>query len=315
MKIETGDTLKTNSATLRRDIWKNRYLLLMALPGIIWFIVFKIIPVFGNLMAFQDYSLRDGFFGSDWVGLKHFKSLFTGKDFILVMKNTIFISLLKLLFGFPAPVILALMFNELKEGPFKKVTQTISYIPHFFSWVVMAGMLTSLLSPSVGVVNKVIQMLGFQPIYFLADQRYFVGTLIVSDIWKEVGWNSVLYLAALAGINYEMHEAAIIDGASRWKRIIYINLPSILPTVAIMIILKMGSVLEAGFDQIFNLYNTAVYDVADIIDTYVYRKGIGSFQYSFSAAASMFKSIVGFILIIITNGIVRKASDEEMSVF
>ncbi|MBQ4517641.1 MAG: sugar ABC transporter permease [Clostridia bacterium] len=316
MKLNDTTAVKLNrKKQLSREIWQNRYLLLMLLPGLAYFIIFKYIPMFGLTMAFQDYSLKEGILGSQWVGLGQFKSLFSGADFPLVLKNTIVISLLKLVFGFPTPVILALMFNELREGPYKKITQTISYIPHFFSWVVMGAMLTSLLSPSTGIINAIIQMFGMKPIYFIADPKYFVGVLVVSDIWKEAGWNSVVYIAALSGINYEMHEAAIIDGASRLKRILYINLPSILPTVAIMLILKMGGVLEAGFDQIFNLYNVAVYDVADIIDTYTYRMGIGQYQYSYSAAAGMFKSVIGLILVLITNGLVRKMSDNEVSVF
>jgi len=308
-------TKSSRAAEFLNSVWKNKYLLLMLLPGLIYFLVFKYAPMAGLLMAFQDYSLKDGLLGSEWVGFENFRSLFAGEDFLLVLRNTVKISLLKLVIGFPAPVLLALMFNELRGGVFKKLTQTVSYIPHFFSWVVMAGMLKALLSPSVGLVNMILQGIGLKPIYFLADPKYFVGVLVISDVWKEVGWNSVVYLAALAGINYEMHEAAIIDGATRLKRIIYINLPSILPTVAIMLIMKMGGILEAGFDQIFNLYNTAVYDVSDIIDTYTYRMGIGNFQYSFSAAAGMFKSVVGLVLVLLTNYFVKKMSDGDTSLF
>lgn len=314
--LQDGKKLKAQSKNgLGQRLWKARYLFLLFLPGLVYFIIFKYTPMFGLLMAFQDYSLKDGILGSDWVGLKHFVSLFSGGDFLLVLRNTVWISFLKILFGFPAPVILALMFNELHTGPYKKVVQSISYIPHFFSWVVMSGMITSMLSPSVGLVNALLQSFGVEPIYFLADPRYFVGVLVVTDIWKEVGWGSVVYLAALSSVNYEMHEAAIIDGASRLKRMIYINLPSILPTVAIMLILRMGTILDAGFDQIFNLYNTSVYDVADIIDTYTYRMGIGNYQYSFSTAAGMFKSVVGMLMVLFTNFLTKKLSDGETSVF
>lgn len=316
MKIkETRTTVKDSPISLKDNLWKNRYLLLLLLPGILYFVIFKYIPMFGLTIAFQDYSLRDGFLGSPWVGLKHFSTLFSGTDFPVVLKNTIYISFLKVIFGFPAPIILALMLNELRNGPFKKLSQTISYIPHFFSWVVMAGMIKALLSPSTGLVNMIIQALGNKPIYFLADPEYFIGVLVTTDIWKEIGWDSVIYLAALSGINYEMHEAAIIDGASKLKRIFYINIPSILPTVATMLILRMGYILDAGFDQIFNLYNTAVYEVSDIIDTFTYRKGISNFQYSFSTAAGMFKSVVSLVLVVVVNKITKKLTDGETSIF
>lgn len=316
MKTKAVRSLELHSQKgWKTAFWKNRYLLLLLLPGLAYFIIFKYVPMFGLLMAFQDYSLKGGILGSQWVGLAQFRSLFAGEDFLLVLRNTVKISLLKLLFGFPAPVILALMFNELRDSAFKKVAQTVSYIPHFFSWVVMGGMITTLLSPSVGFVNAIIQALGFQPIYFVADPKYFVGVLVVSDVWKEMGWNSVIYLAALTSVNYELHEAAIIDGASRIKRIIHISLPCIMPTVVTMLILKVGGVLEAGFDQILNMYNTAVYDVSDIIDTYTYRMGIGNYQYSFSAAAGMFKSVIGLVLVLITNALAKKISDGETSIF
>ena len=301
--------------SLGKRLWNNRYLIMLFIPGFIYFVVFKYIPMTGLLMAFQNYSMMLGVFESPWVGFENFRSLFSGADFLNVLKNTLVISFLKLIFGFPAPVILALMFNEINNRIYKKVVQTISYIPHFLSWVIMAGMLTALLSPSTGFVNMIIQFFGGKPIYFLADTSYFVSTLIVSDIWKDVGWGTVVYLAALSGINYEMHEAAIIDGASKVKRMIYINLPSILPTVSIMIILRMGSILDAGFDQVYNLYNTAVYDVSDIIDTYTYRMGIGSYQYSFATAAGMFKAVIGLILVLTTNWVANKLSDGETGLF
>ncbi|MCK9479234.1 MAG: ABC transporter permease subunit [Firmicutes bacterium] len=318
----TAETVKNNCRienkkgnAMLKNIKKHRYLLLMLTPGLLYFVIFRYIPIYGVLMAFQDYSLKYGVLGSKWVGLKHFISLFSGGDFQLVLKNTVLISFLKIICGFPAPIILALLFNELKDGYYKKITQTISYAPHFFSWVVVSGMLTSLLSPSVGMVNKIIQALGGQPIYFLADKNWFVQIIIMSDIWKEVGWGSIIYLAALAGINYEMHEAAVIDGASRIKRMVYINIPNILPTIATMLILRMGSLLDAGFDQIFNLESVAVRDVSDIIDTYVYRMGVGSFQYSFASAAGLFKSVIGIAMVLLTNRIARRLSDGESSIW
>lgn len=264
-------------------------------------------------MAFQDYNILGGIWGSPWVGFKHFATFFSGKDFAPIMGNTIKISLLQLLFGFPMPIILAIILNELRAGAFKKVSQTVSYLPHFLSWVTIASMMTTILSPSTGLINNILVKLGFEPIYFLAEKNMFVPILIISSIWKEVGWNSVIYLASLAGLDQEVGEAAIIDGCTRFQRIIYINFPYLMSTVAVMLILRTGSILNAGFDQIFNLYSPATYDVADVIDTYVYRLGISGFQYSLSTAIGLFKSIVGVVMVVLTNWLSKKFSDGEVS--
>lgn len=295
--------------------WENRYLILLLIPGLIYFLIFKYGPMYGLLMAFKDYSFKLGVLGSPWAGLKHFENLFNSPDFLLALKNTVTISFLKVLFGFSAPVILALMINEIGNGFYKRFAQTISYLPHFFSWVVLSGLVIFTLSPSMGVVNKVIQLLGGQPIYFLADTKWFVPILIITDIWKEVGWGSIIYLAALSGMNPEIQEAAIVDGANRWKRIIYINLPGIASTIAVMLILRMGSILDAGFDQIFNLYSPPVYNVSDIIDTYIYRIGIVGYQYSFSTAAGMFKAVIGLAMVVATNFIAKRISDDEFGIW
>ena len=265
-------------------------------------------------MAFQDYNIMEGVFGSPWVGFKHFARFFGGDDFGKVFGNTLKISLLQLLFGFPAPVLFAILLNELKDGVYKKSMQTISYLPHFLSWVVVAGMMTTILSPSSGMVNSVITFFGGKPIYFMAEKEMFVPMLIISEIWNEIGWGSVVYLAALSGINAEIADAAAIDGASRIQKIIYIYIPAIFPTVAIMLIMRMGGILDSGFDQIFNLYTPATYDVADVLDTYVYRMGVSSYQYSFSTAVGLFKSVVGIILVLITNKISKTLSEGEISI-
>ena len=271
--------------------------------------------MYGLQMAFQDYSLVLGIKGSPWVGIEHFVNLFNSPDFLQVFYNTLRISFLKILFGFPAPILLALMFNEVRSNGYRKVAQTITYLPHFFSWVLLGGLVHLALSPSAGVVNKLIQMFGGDPIYFLADKNWFVSILVATDIWKEIGWGSIVYLAAITGINPEVYEAAIVDGANRFQRILFITLPGIGSTIAIMLILRMGSVLEAGFDQIFNLYSPAVYSVADIIDSYIYRIGIGSFQYSFSTAAGLFKSLIGLTMVLTTNYISKRVSDGESSLW
>lgn len=295
------------------SFYKNKYLYLLALPGFIWLMLFAYKPMLGVLMAFQNYNIVEGIWGSEWVGFEHFKTFFSGADFAPVMINTIKISLLQLLFGFPAPILLAIIFNELRGGIFKKATQTVSYLPHFLSWVTIAGMMTTLLSPSTGLVNNILTKFGFEPVYFLAEKNMFVPILIVSSIWKEIGWGSVIYLASLAGLDQEVGEAAIIDGCTRFQKIIYINFPYLMSTVAIMLILKMGGILNAGFDQIFNLYSPATYDVADILDTYVYRLGISGFQYSLSTAIGLFKSVVGIIMVLVTNWLTKRLSDGEVS--
>ena len=313
MSTYTKTAKKSLMTRIVSDTKKNKYLYLLALPGFIWLILFAYKPMVGVLMAFQDYNIMDGVFSSPWVGFKHFKTFFSGRDFWPVMGNTVKISLLQLLFGFPAPIILAIMFNELRDGLLKKTTQTISYLPHFLSWVTIAGMMTPLLSPSTGLVNMLMSKLGMEPVYFLAEKNMFVPILVISNIWKEIGWGSVIYMASLASLDQEVAEAALIDGCSRFKKIIHINLPHLLSTVAIMLILRMGSILSAGFDQIFNLYSPATYDVADVLDTYVYRLGIAGFQYSLSTAIGLFKSIVGVILVIVTNYLTKKMSDGEIS--
>lgn len=287
---------------------KHSALAMMLLPVIVYFIIFKYVPMSGLALAFKDYQISKGIWSSPWVGLKYFEKALQSRTFIRALGNTITISFLKILFGFPMPIILALMLNEMRNMKYKKVVQTVSYLPHFLSWVVVSGLLTQLLSPNNGAINYLLtQFLGFsKPLFFLGDNAYFRGTLIVSDIWKEVGWGSVLYIATIAGIAPELYEAAVVDGASRWQRLINITLPSLLPTITIMLILRVGSVLDAGFDQVFNLYNSAVYKTGDIIDTFVYRYGLGDMQYSFSTAVGLFKNLIGFILVLGTNAITNK---------
>ena len=304
---------KSKKSKLAPRLWRDRYLLLMLLPGVIYLLLFVYKPITGLLMAFQNYNIIEGLWGSEWVGLEHFKTFFTGRDFGLVMKNTLKISVLKLLIETPMPIIFAIMVNELRTGPFKKLGQTVSYLPHFLSWVTVAGMMTILLSPSVGLVNAIIVKLGFEPVYFLAEKDMFVPILIVSSIWKEIGWGSVIYLASLAGLDKDVGEAATIDGATRFQRIRYINMPYLFSTIGIMLIMKVGGILNAGFDQIFNLQSPATYDVANVLDVYVYELGVQGFEYSLSTAIGMFKSVVSLVLVLLANTIIKKTSDGEIS--
>lgn len=294
-------------------IQKNKYLFLLLAPVIIWYTVFAYGPMYGIQLAFKDYFIRDGIWGSPWVGLKHFEYLFTASpDFLKIIKNTLIISFYHIIFGFPAPIILALLFNELRFSFFKKVAQTISYLPHFLSWIVIGGILIALLSPNSGVVNYIIQWLGFDPIYFLGSEKYFRFTLVMSGIWKEIGWGTIIYLAALASIDSQMYEAAVLDGANRWKQTLFITIPSILPVIAILLILRVGSVLDAGFDQVLTLYSPAVYGVADTLDTYVYRIGLQNFQFSLTTAVGLFKNVVGLILVLFANFITKKMGQEGL---
>ncbi len=304
---------KSKKNKFLNTINREKYLYLLLLPGFITLMLFYYRPMVGVLMAFQNYNINEGILGSEWIGFEHFKTFFSGRDFGPVMTNTLKISILQLLIGFPMPIILAIIFNEVRTGAFKKFTQTVSYLPHFLSWVTIASMMSTLLSPSTGLVNSIMTTLGFEPIYFLAEKNMFVPILIISNIWKEIGWGSVVYLASLAGLDQEVAEAATIDGCTRFQKIIYINFPYLMSTVAIMLIMRTGTILNAGFDQIFNLQSPATYDVANVLDTYVYELGIQGFQYGLSTAIGLFKSVVGIIMVLLTNAIAKKLSDGETS--
>ena len=291
---------------------KHLALTLMFFPVVVYFIIFKYIPMGGIVIAFKNYKISQGIFGSAWCGLDNFTKAFATPTFARSVKNTLVISGLKLLFGFPAPIILALMLNEVVHPRFKKTIQTITYLPHFLSWVVLAGMFQQLLSPNNGAVNAVLkQVFGMKDsIYFLGSNQYFRGTLIVTDIWKNVGWSSILYLATISGIDPALYEAATVDGASRWQCTRYITIPSLVSTIVVMLILSIGSIMDAGFDQVFNLYNSAVYQTGDIIDTYVYRYGLGDMKYSLATAVGLFKNVIAFVLVVGTNLITRRISGE-----
>ncbi len=293
---------------------KNWDLLTLAIPGLAFLILFNYVPLYGILIAFEDYIMLDGVFGSEWVGLENFRRLFAGADFTRAFKNTVVISLLRLVAGFPAPIILALMLNEVKALKFKKAMQTLSYLPYFFSWVVLAGIMTMLFS-NTGPVNSVISALtGGKTLSFFGDGTLFIIMLVGTAVWQGLGWGSVLYLSALSGIDESLYEAAKIDGASRWKQIIHISLPCIVPTIVTAFILNLSGVLNAGFDQIYNMYNPMVYDVSDILDTYVLRR-MQAMDYSLSTAAGLFKSVICLALVVVTNFITKKISDNEMGIW
>jgi putative aldouronate transport system permease protein len=289
--------------------WRNRYLLLLLLPGIVFYLIFRYKPMYGILIAFKDYRFRLGIMGSPWVGLDVFKELLGSKDFWEVFRNTVIISSYKLLFGFPAPIILALLLNEVRVFWFKRIVQTVSYLPYFISWVVLSGIFFQILSPSAGPVNYVIKALTGHTLYFLGDPSLFRGTIVGLSLWKGVGWGAVIYLAALAGVNPELYEAAYIDGAGRWQQVVHITLPSILPVITILFILNVGSIVEDDFDQIFNLYRPVVYDVADVLSTYTYRKGLNEMRYSLATAVGLFQNVLAFLLVVITNMLSKRIGE------
>lgn len=291
-------------------IWKHKYMYLMLLPAILFYGVFCYAPMYGATMAFRDFNPMKGIMGSPWAGLKYFQELFSLDKFYSVVWNTISISFTRLLFGFPFPIIIALMLNEVRSSKIKKTIQTAVYIPNFISWVVLGGIMVNLLSMDTGIVNGVIKLLGFQPVGFLTDERYFVSTMVVSMIWKTFGYNTIIYLAALTAVDPQLYEAATVDGAGRWMQLFHITLPSIMSTIVVMLIMRVGNLMQAGFEQIFVLYHPGVYGSADIIDTYVYRIGLQEGKFELAAAVGLFKSAINFVLIIIANKVARMAGEE-----
>lgn len=291
---------------------KNISLYLLLIPGIIYLIIFKYIPIGGLVMAFQDFNVFKSFWGSEWVGMQQFQKLFSSPDFYRIFRNTLLINSYKIIFGFPLPIFLAIMLNEIRFTPLKKVSQTIVYLPHFLSWIIVSGLFINILSASNGIVNQMIKACGGNAISFMSDTRWFRTVLVVTDTWKEMGWSAIVYIAAIAGVDQELYEAARVDGASRIRQIWHITLPGIASTIVLMFILKLGSIMSGGFDQVLTMYNAAVYEVGDIIQTYVYRIGLGKQQYSFSAAVGMFNSIIGFILTVLGNFVSKKFSGRSI---
>lgn len=298
--------------TLLLQYRKNKELFILFLPVLAFYIIFCYIPMGGIVIAFKDYKLMQGIWGSPWVGLDNFKELFSTPSFYEILGNTIWISFLRLAVGFPAPILLALLLNEVRHSGYKKVVQTVSYLPHFLSWVILAGVFEQLLSPSTGAVNAILSKFGITPIFFLGDPNWFIFTIIITGVWQGIGWGTVIYLAAISGIDPQLYEAAMLDGAGRFKQVLYITIPSLIPTITIILILNTGGILNAGFDQIMNMYNEAVYGVGDIIDTYVYRRGLEGMQYSYSTAVNLFKNVIGLGFVLFTNNIAKRLGDNSL---
>lgn len=293
-----------------KRMWKERYLYILLLPGLAFFIIYRYIPMAGNIIAFQDFSPFQGFLHSDWVGLKHFKTIFEDKEVTRVLWNTLYLSFLQIVFAFPMSIILALMLNEVRNSLYKRFIQSVIYLPHFLSWVVVIGIVTILLK-SNGVVNGLLgSMFGMQPVDFLQNPHWFMPLVVLEVIWKETGWGTIIFLAALSGINPSLYEAAAVDGAGRFRQLWHITLPALKSTIIILLILRLGSVLDVGFEQIYLMLTPFTKEVGNVLDTFVYYKGIQNSDFSFATAVGLFKSVIGLILIVGANRLAKRFGDE-----
>ncbi|AEE95350.1 ABC transporter permease [Mahella australiensis] len=293
-------------------IKKDPWLYILLIPGLLYFIIFKYLPMFGIIIAFQDYQPYLGILKSEWVGFEHFRDFFTNPDFFKLLRNTLLISLYNLVFSFPLPIVLALLLNEVKNSAFKRTVQTMVYVPHFISWVVIASITYVLLTTEGGVINEILFRLTGNKIAFLTDPKWFRPLIVTQTIWKETGWGTIIFLAALSGVDPTLYEAATVDGATRWQQTWYITLPAISSTIVIMLILRLGSILDTGFEQIFLMMNSLNREVADVFDTYVYVMGITQGAFSYSTAVGLFKSVVGLILIEAANYFARKVGETSL---
>ena len=305
LKTSRSD-LKPRLAHLARKIVKYRWLYLMLLPGLIYFVCFRYLPLWNAQIAFKDFKPLLGVFDSPWAGFKHFTTFFNSFYFTELIRNTIIFSVMKLILGMPIAIILALSLYESIFLRLKALVQTIAYMPHFLSWVIMFGVLLMLLSPSDGLINEIIKSMGGKPIAFLTSPKWFRVVVIGSDIWKETGWSTIIYLAALMSIDLTLFESAAVDGANRLQRIWHISMPGIIDTVVIVTLLRLGNILDAGFNQIFVLYSLPVYSVGDILDTWVYRQGILEFQFSLATAVGIFKGTIGLLMVYFSNRLAKK---------
>ena len=295
-----------------RQIRKNWQMYMLILPAVIAVLVFSYGPMYGVQIAFKNFTVGKGIWGSSWVGFAHFSRFFKSPYFSQLIINTLRISLYDLVLGFPLPIILALCLNEMRNGAFKKVFQTITYAPHFISAVVLCGMVTIFLNPSTGIINRMIVMLGGEPVPFLSKAEYFPMIYTLMNVWQNMGWGSIVYLAALSGVDQQLYESAMVDGATKWKRICYIDIPHILPTITILLILNSGNILTVGFEKVFLLQNSLNADTSEVISTYVYKAGLVNTQYSFSTAVGLFNAVVNLVLLTLVNTFSRKFSENSL---
>ena len=304
------------SAAPKKSVWSkilaHRQYYYLLIPAILWYAVFAYGPLYGLQIAFKNFSGAKGIWGSPWVGLRHFKLFFNSYYFPILLKNTLAISFYSLLAGTPIPILVALMLNEVRNAKYKKCVQTILYAPHFISTIVLVGIIIIVLSPSTGIVNYMLRALGFEAHYFMTSPSAFRHIYVWSGIWANTGWNAIIYLAALSNVNPELHEAATIDGATRMQRIWYLNIPTILPTFTILLILSVGSLMSVGYEKVYLLQNNLNQTTSEIISTYVYKRGLQNAEYSFSSAVGLFNNVVNFLLLLIVNGIAGKVSDTSL---
>jgi putative aldouronate transport system permease protein len=309
-----GTRSRTHSNERWSAVWqgmkRDKFLYLLALPGILYFLLFRYGPMWGVIISFQDYSPFQGFWNSPWVGFEHFARFFSNPDFFILLRNTLAINFLNLIFFFPLPILLSIMLNELRQQTYKKLVQSIIYLPHFLSWVIIVGITFLLFSLGDGIVNKVLVAMGYAKFDFLTNKSLFWGMLTAQSIWKDAGWGTILFLAAMAGIDPQLYEAARIDGAGRFRQIWHVTLPGIRSVIIILLILRIGHIMDVGFEQVFLMMNGAVAEVADVFDTYVYRLGIRQGQFSFSTAVGFFKSIVGLLMVIAANHLAKRLGED-----
>jgi len=296
---------------IKKDMLINKYIYILSIPVILYYIVFHYAPMYGLIIAFKDFKPSLGIFQSKWVGFKHFETFFHDYSFIRVLRNTVLINLYNLIFGFPLPIIFALMINEIKNNKFKRISQTLTYMPHFISTVVICGIIKDFVSAD-GVVVQLLSAFGMEKVDLLSKTQLFRTIYVSTDIWQHLGWNSIIYIATLTNINPEYYESAVLDGASRMKQIIYITIPLLAPTIIILLILRIGQLMSLGWEKIVLLYNPLTYETADVIQSYVYRRGLLEYEYSFSSAVGMFNSVVNFVLVVLANKISSTFSETSL---
>lgn len=314
MKETTAEITAVSAQVKKKsELWKalarHKHLYLLGLPGIISFIIFKYFPMYGILIAFQDYNPFAGVLESEWVGLHHFERLFSDPDFFMILRNALVISLLGVLL-FPAPIVLALLLNELRSQLYKRMVQTVIYLPHFISWVIVVSLTYIFLSSEIGLINKLFLAMGGEKVNFLFENEYFYPLIMSQDLWRNIGWGSIIYMAAIAGVDPSLYEAAKMDGAGRLKQIWHVTIPSIMPTIVILFILQLGSTLDVNFEQLWLMQNPLNTQISEVFETYVFKVGVGGAEYSYSTAIGIFKSVVGLILIVAANKLANKRGHE-----
>ena len=303
---------KTASYRMKRALRRDWQLALLCILPVLYFVIFHYVPMYGVQIAFKNFKAADGIWGSEWCGLRHFKRFFFSSQFWPVIRNTLSLSFMQILIGFPVPILLAILLNQAKNERFRRFVQSVVYCPHFISIVVLTGMMYIFLSPRNGIVNNLIRLLGGAPIFFLGEAKYFKLTFVLSGVWQNAGWSAIIYIAALAGISPDYYEAAQMDGANKWQRIRHIDIPGILPTVIMMLILEMGKVMNLGFQKAYLLQNAQNLASSEIISTYIYKVGLIDAQYSYSAAINLFNNLINIILLVTVNHVAKKTTDNSL---